>query len=100
MEGRTDGRKNGRTAGSVTISLRNFVGEGINILCIKNRGRLRPGVLRNNVTLLTQLYVRIHSPLACGKHLYDHIISLRGQVWAHITILFPPLFIIRHVPVQ
>ena len=28
-EGRTDGRKDGQTVGSVTIPLRNFVGEGI-----------------------------------------------------------------------
>jgi hypothetical protein len=28
-EGRKDGRKEGRTNGNVTISLRNFIGEGI-----------------------------------------------------------------------
>jgi hypothetical protein len=34
-EGRKDGRTEGRTDGSVTISLRNFVGEGINkCLCL------------------------------------------------------------------
>ena len=26
----------------------------------------------------------------CGKHLYDDISSLRGDVWAHIIILAPP----------
>ena len=29
MEGRKDGKKEGRTDGSITISLRNFAGEGI-----------------------------------------------------------------------
>jgi hypothetical protein len=33
--GRTDGRKEGRTDGSVTISLRNFVGEGIK-MCVSS----------------------------------------------------------------
>jgi hypothetical protein len=32
------------------------------------------------------------------KHVHDHIISLRGGVWAHKTSLSPPLFI--EVPVQ
>jgi len=32
------------------------------------------------------------------KHLHDHIISLRGGVWAHKTSLSPPLCI--EVPVQ
>jgi hypothetical protein len=37
---------------------------------------------------------------ACVKHLYDHIISLRGEVWAHKTSqTTPPLFIIE-VPVS
>jgi hypothetical protein len=37
---------------------------------------------------------------ACVKHLYDHIISLRGEVRAHKTSqTTPPLFIIE-VPVS
>ena len=36
---RTDGRKDGRTDGSVTISLRNFVGEGIISLAQVQSGR-------------------------------------------------------------
>ena len=35
--------------------------------------------------LLTLLYVRVVILLTCGKHLHDHIISLRGEVWAHKT---------------
>ena len=33
------------------------------------------------LTLLTRFYVRMCILLICGKH--DHIISLRGEVWAH-----------------
>ena len=35
--------------------------------------------------LLTLLYVRVGILLTCGKHLHDHIISLRGEVWVHKT---------------
>jgi hypothetical protein len=34
--------------------------------------------------------------LTCGKHLHDHIISLRGEVWAHKNNLAQPLFIDMH----
>jgi hypothetical protein len=35
-----------------------------------------------------------------GKHLHDHIISLRGEVWAHKCSLTPSYFIVVHVPSQ
>jgi len=44
--------------------------------------------------------VRIDILVTCGKHLHDHIISLRGKVWAHKTSLIQPLFIIVPVPRQ
>jgi hypothetical protein len=43
------------------------------------------------------LYVRIGILLVCRKHMHNHIISLRGEIWAHITSLPLPLF--HEVPV-
>ena len=34
----------------------------------------------------------------CGKHLYDHIISLKGEVWAHKASLTQSFFIEVSVP--
>ena len=34
--------------------------------------------------------MRVGILLTCGKHLLDRIISLRGEVWVHNTILTPP----------
>jgi hypothetical protein len=34
-----------------------------------------------------------HILLACGNHLHDHIISLRGEGWIYKTNLTPPLSI-------
>jgi len=34
-------------------------------------------------TLFTALYVRFGILLACGKHLHERTISLRGEVWVH-----------------
>ena len=36
----------------------------------------------------------------CGKHLYDHIISLRGKVWCHRTSFTTPPFTDVPVPSQ
>ena len=47
--------------------------------------------------MLTHLYVRICIFLTCRKHLYDHIISLKQEVWASKTSLTLPLLI--EVPV-
>jgi hypothetical protein len=41
--------------------------------------------------------IRVCILFTCGKHLYDGIISLRVEVWAHETSFTPPLFI--EVPV-
>jgi hypothetical protein len=38
--------------------------------------------------------------IQCGKHLHDHIISLRGEIWAHKCSLTPSYFIEVHVPSQ
>jgi hypothetical protein len=38
--------------------------------------------------------------LACGKHLHDRIISLKGEVCANKTSLTPPLCIEVSVPSQ
>jgi hypothetical protein len=35
----------------------------------------------------------LFSHVCCRKHLHDHIISLRGDVWGHKTSLIRPLFI-------
>jgi hypothetical protein len=35
------------------------------------------------IMLFTQLYVRVSISLTFGKHLNDHIISLKGEVWTH-----------------
>jgi len=35
--------------------------------------------------LVTELYWRIGILLACGKHLHDRIISLKGDIWANKT---------------
>jgi hypothetical protein len=35
-------------------------------------------------------YVRASILITCGKHLHDHIISLRWEVWAHKTTLVSP----------
>jgi len=35
--------------------------------------------------LVTELYWRIGILLACGKHLHDRIISLKGHIWANKT---------------
>ena len=34
------------------------------------------------ITMLTQLYAKVGMLFTCGKHLHDHIISLRGH--AHV----------------
>ena len=40
----------------------------------------------------------VYMLLACGRHLHDSIISLRGEGWTHKTSLTPPHFI--EVPVS
>ena len=45
------------------------------------------------ITLFPQLYVRVGILFTYGKHLHDHIISQRGEVWAHTISLTPPLLI-------
>ena len=49
------------------------------------------------IKLFIWLYVRIGIVLLCRKHMHNHIISLRGEIQAHITSLPLPLFI--EVPV-
>jgi hypothetical protein len=46
------------------------------------------------------LYLKVSIVLTCGKHLYDVIISQRGEVYNHTTSLTPPLFIEVPVPNQ
>ena len=41
------------------------------------------------------LYVRVGVLLTCRRHLYDSIISLRGEVLAHKTSLAPSFFFIE-----
>jgi hypothetical protein len=50
------------------------------------------------LTLFSRLSLRISILLTCGKHLHDHIILLRGDLWSHKTSLTPPCCI--EVPVQ
>jgi len=49
---------------------------------------------------LAQLYVRVGILLTCRTHLYERIISVRGETWAHKTRLTPILFIEGSVPCQ
>ena len=44
------------------------------------------------------LYAKVDILLTRGKHLKDHINSVRGEVWDHKTRLAPPLFIELPVP--
>jgi hypothetical protein len=48
--------------------------------------------------LFARFYESVDILLTNGKHLHDRIISVRGEVWAHKTILASPLFIEMHVP--
>ena len=50
--------------------------------------------------LFTPLYVSGDISLTLGKHLHDHIISLRVEFWTHKANLIPPLFIEVPVPSQ
>ena len=50
------------------------------------------------ITLFAWLYARISIFLTRGNHLYDCIISLMGDIWAHKASLSPPRFI--EVPVS
>ena len=45
------------------------------------------------ITLFARSYVRIGILLTWGKHLHNHIISLREEDWAFKTSLIPPSFI-------
>ena len=44
------------------------------------------------ITLLARLYARVRILLLCGMHLHGHLISLRGEAWAHKTSYTPPLY--------
>lgn len=51
--------------------------------------------LNCRVTLKTEdmyFLLRVCFLLPCGKHLYDRIIALRGEVWNHKASLILPLF--------
>ena len=50
------------------------------------------------ITLFARLYERVWILLTYGKHLHDHIISLRVEVWVHKTRLAPPSSIEVSVP--
>ena len=56
--------------------------------------------IHNHLWWIAWLYVRVGILLPCGKHLFDRIISLRGEVWAHNTSLTPPLLFKVPVPSQ
>jgi hypothetical protein len=43
--------------------------------------------------LLIQLYTRVDILVTRGRHLYDRIIPLKDDIWAHKTRLTPPLLI-------
>ena len=52
------------------------------------------------ITLFAWLYMRAGIILTRGRHLYDLMSSLRGEVWAHKTSLTLPLCIEVPVPSQ
>ena len=66
-----------------------FASQRINIICIKIKIM---SVLYNDA--FHPVNVRVSILLTCVKHLqlHYHIISLRGEVWAHKTTLTQPLF--------
>ena len=43
--------------------------------------------------LVNLMYMSVSILLTCKKHLHDHIISLRREVYTHYTSLTLPLFI-------
>ena len=60
----------------------------LNILCI---------IFKIIAIFLIELFTRLAFYLR-GKNLHSHIISLREEVWAHITCIASPLFIDVHIP--
>jgi hypothetical protein len=52
------------------------------------------------IRLFVCLYVRVAISLTCRNHLYDHIITLRREVWAHNSSLTLSLFTEVFVPSQ
>ena len=62
----------------------------LNILCI---------IFKIIAIFLIELLTRLAFYLR-GKNLHSHIISLREEVWAHITCIASPLFIDVHIPSQ
>ena len=52
------------------------------------------------ITMFYRLYLRVGTLLIYGKHLHDHTISLRREVWSNKTSKSPPLFIEVTVPSQ
>jgi hypothetical protein len=49
--------------------------------------------LCNTAEIITNIIIAVN-------YLHDHIISLRGEIWAHNTSLTPPLFIEVFLPSQ
>jgi hypothetical protein len=47
-----------------------------------------------------KFHVRVGILFACGKHLYDPIISLRKEILVHKISLIPPLFMEVTLPSQ
>ena len=41
--------------------------------------------------IIARLCVRVGILNTRGKHLHDHIISIRGDIWVHKSSLTPPL---------
>ena len=64
----TDGRKDGRTEGSVTISLRNFVGEGI----IKPL-YLAPSTIRSGIATLFNAYIALYFIVHSNMYQYSFV---------------------------
>jgi hypothetical protein len=52
----------------------------------------RNGLMQKS-PLKVQLYVRVDILRTRGKQLHYSIISLKGEIWIHITSLTPTLFI-------
>ena len=50
--------------------------------------------------LCVWVFVRVYILLTFGKHLYDHIISIREEIWAHEISLAQPIVIEVPVPSQ
>ena len=67
--------------------MRTSVSQRLNVLCIMFKSIAVFWGFFFIITLFSRLYVRVGKLPTREQHLYDRIISLRGEIWAHKTSL-------------